>query len=253
MPPRSADVRAAYLAAEAPPRPLSMPIENSPEVPKQKSPVLGGWPFIAQRSAWAVYQTPREDAAAVALGAFEAGPRGKKYRGIARSWRSAWDRVVPFFAFSAPIRRAIYTTNAIESLNSTVRRAIRTRGHFPNDRAATKLIYLALRGVESKWRADRRPSGRRPAASSRWSSGTASWWRRRERPRGAGPVRRRSVVPPSGGAAARQARSGYALAVRGARRCRQRSPASVGQGRDTMASIGWPATAQPRVVHTRNY
>ena len=59
---------------------------------------------------------------------------------------------MPFFAFSAPIRRAIYTTNAIESLNSTVRRAIRTRGHFPNDRAATKLIYLALRGVESKWR-----------------------------------------------------------------------------------------------------
>ena len=51
-----------------------------------------------------------------------------------------------------PIRRAIYTTNAIESLNITVRRAVRTRGHFPNDRAATKLIYLALRGVERKWR-----------------------------------------------------------------------------------------------------
>ena len=74
-----------------------------------------------------------------------AGPWGEKYPGIARSWRSVWEQVVPFFAFSAPIRRAIYTTNAIESLNSTVRRAIRTRGHFPNDRAATKLIYLALR------------------------------------------------------------------------------------------------------------
>ena len=59
---------------------------------------------------------------------------------------------MPFFAFSVPIRRATYTTNAIESLNSTVRRAIRARGHFPTDRAATKLIYLALRGVESKWR-----------------------------------------------------------------------------------------------------
>ena len=70
-----------------------------------------------------------------------------------RSWRSAWEQVVPFFAFSQPIRRALYTTNAIESLNSTVRRAVRTRGHFPNDRAATKLIYLALRGVERKWRA----------------------------------------------------------------------------------------------------
>jgi putative transposase len=100
----------------------------------------------------AVYQAPTEAAASSALDAFEAGPWGQKYPGIARSWRSAWDRVVPFFAFSAPIRRAIYTTNAIESLNSTVRRAIRTRGHFPNDRAATKLIYLALRGVESKWR-----------------------------------------------------------------------------------------------------
>ena len=101
----------------------------------------------------AVYQAPTEDAAAAALDAFEAGPWGQKYAGIVRSWRSAWDRVVPFFAFSAPVRRAIYTTNAIESLNSTVRRAVRTRGHFPNDRAATKLIYLALRGVERKWRA----------------------------------------------------------------------------------------------------
>ena len=60
---------------------------------------------------------------------------------------------MPFFAFSAPIRRAIYTTNAIERQEQHGGRAIRTRGHFPNDRAATKLIYLALRGVERKWRA----------------------------------------------------------------------------------------------------
>ena len=60
---------------------------------------------------------------------------------------------MPFFVFSQPIRRAIYTTNAIESLNSTVRRAVRTRGHFPNDRAATKLLYLELRGVQRNWRA----------------------------------------------------------------------------------------------------
>ena len=101
----------------------------------------------------AIYQAPTEAAAAAALDAFDAGHWGQKYPGIARSWRSVWEQVVPFFAFSAPIRRAIYTTNAIESLNSTVRRAVRTRGHFPNDRAATKLIYLALRGVERKWRA----------------------------------------------------------------------------------------------------
>ena len=88
-----------------------------------------------------------------ALDALEAGPWGRKYPATPRSWRSAWEHVTPFFAFSEPIRRAIYTTNAIESLNSTVRRAVRTRGHFPNDRAATKLVYLALRGVQRKWRA----------------------------------------------------------------------------------------------------
>ena len=70
-----------------------------------------------------------------------------------RSWRSAWEHVVPFLAFSEPIRRASYTTNANESLNSTVRRAVRTRGHFPNDRAATKLTYLALRRLKLGWRA----------------------------------------------------------------------------------------------------
>ena len=100
-----------------------------------------------------VYRAPTQAAAEEALDAFEAGPWGEKYPAITRSWRSAWEHVVPFFAFSQPIRRAIYTTNAIESLNSTVRRAVRTRGHFPNDHAATKLIYLALRGVQRKWRA----------------------------------------------------------------------------------------------------
>ena len=78
---------------------------------------------------------------------------GDKYPAVGRSWRSAWEHVTPLFAFSEPIRRAIYTTNAIESLNSTVRRAVRTRGHFPNDCAATKLVYLALRAVQRKWRA----------------------------------------------------------------------------------------------------
>ena len=100
-----------------------------------------------------LYRAPTQAAAEAALDAFEAGPWGRKYPAIPRSWRSAWEHVTPFFAFSEPIRRAIYTTNAIESLNSTVRRAVRTRGHFPNDRAATKLVYLALRAVQRKWRA----------------------------------------------------------------------------------------------------
>ena len=100
-----------------------------------------------------IYRAPTAAAAAEALDAFEAGSWGERYPMIVRSWRTSWEQVVPFFAFSQPIRRAIYTTNAIESLNSVVRRAVRTRGHFPNDRAATKLIYLALRGVQRGWRA----------------------------------------------------------------------------------------------------
>ena len=102
----------------------------------------------------AIYQAPREAAVAAALDGFEAGHWGPKYPGIVRSWRASWDRVVPFFAFSAPLRRAIYTTNAIESLNSAVRCAIRTRGHFPNDRAATTLIYLARRRAKVAGTAD---------------------------------------------------------------------------------------------------
>ena len=100
-----------------------------------------------------IYRAPTAAAAEAALDALEAGPWGEKYPAIVKSWRSAWEHVVPFLAFSQPIRRAIYTTNAIESLNSTVRRAVRTRGHFPNDRAATKLIYLALRRLKRGWRA----------------------------------------------------------------------------------------------------
>ena len=100
----------------------------------------------------AIYQAENADAAESALEAFEASEWGRKYPNIAKSWRRRGDQVIPFFAFSASIRRAIYTTNAIESLNSTVRRAVRSKGHFPNDNAAKKLIYLALRGVAAKWK-----------------------------------------------------------------------------------------------------
>ena len=99
-----------------------------------------------------IYRAPTAEMAEEALDAFEEGDWGKKYPVIVRQWRRQWDRVIPFFGFSEPIRRAIYTTNAIESLNSTVRRAVKARGHFPSDRAAMKLIYLALRGVERKWK-----------------------------------------------------------------------------------------------------
>lgn len=100
----------------------------------------------------AIYQAPTADAALVALDDFKAGPWGKKYPAIVPLWRRQWDQVIPFFAFTEEVRRIIYTTNAIESLNSTLRTAIRSRGHFPNDEAATKLLYLALRGVSRKWK-----------------------------------------------------------------------------------------------------
>jgi len=103
-----------------------------------------------------IYQADTVEKAEEALDAFEAGAWGRKFEAIGRSWRRNWEQVIPFFAFSAPIRRVIYTTNAIESLNSTVRRAVRTRGHFPNERAAAKVIYLTLRKIERKWQ---RPQG----------------------------------------------------------------------------------------------
>src|SRR3546814_6451516 len=74
-----------------------------------------------------------------ALEAFEEGHWGQKYPAIAQSWRRHWDQVIPFFAFSEAIRRIIYTTNAIEALNSKLRRAVRTRGHLPGDRKSTRL------------------------------------------------------------------------------------------------------------------
>lgn len=99
-----------------------------------------------------IYQALDPTAANAALDAFDEGPWGRKYPAIAQSWRRNWEQVTPFFAFALPVRQMIYTTNAIESLNSEVRKAIRNKGHFPSDEAATKLIWLALRHIEAKWK-----------------------------------------------------------------------------------------------------
>src|SRR5919107_2852737 len=87
-----------------------------------------------------IYRTVDPVAAEAALMAFEAGPWGRKYAAIGPSWRRAWSEVVPFYAFPAEVRRMLYTTNAIEALNSKLRRAVRARGHFPTDEAALKLL-----------------------------------------------------------------------------------------------------------------
>jgi putative transposase len=85
------------------------------------------------------------------LEAFEAGAWGQKFPTVVASWRRAWTHVIPFFAFPPEVRRVIYTTNAIESVNARLRKIIKTRGHFPTDDAATKLIWLALRNITEDW------------------------------------------------------------------------------------------------------
>jgi transposase-like protein len=98
-----------------------------------------------------VYTAASETAALAALEAFAGGPWGAKYPTIVQSWRRAWAQVVPFYAFPPEVRRIVYTTNAIESLHMRLRKIIKTRGHFPSDEAATKLLWLALRNVMKNW------------------------------------------------------------------------------------------------------
>jgi putative transposase len=97
-----------------------------------------------------VYAAPTEEAGLAELDAFEA-KHAQRYPAIASSWRNNWERVRPFFDFPAELRKLIYTTNAIESLNFQLRKVTKAKGHFPSDEAATKLLYLALRNAEKKW------------------------------------------------------------------------------------------------------
>jgi transposase-like protein len=98
-----------------------------------------------------IYKASSAEAALAELEAFSQGPWGQKFPTVAAAWRRAWDRVIPFFAFPPAIRRVIYTTNAIESINARLRKIIKTRGHFPSDDAASKLIWLALRNITADW------------------------------------------------------------------------------------------------------
>jgi len=98
-----------------------------------------------------IYTAANAEAAQAELDAFEAGPWGKKFPTVVAAWRRAWSHVIPFFAFPPQIRRVIYTTNAIESVNARLRKIIKTRGHFPSDDAASKLVWLALRNITADW------------------------------------------------------------------------------------------------------
>jgi putative transposase len=114
-----------------------------------------GWQDRSQVAAALkpVYHAANAAEAEERLIEFEAGPWGKKYPIIAASWRRVWEHVIPFFDYPEEVRKIIYTTNAIESLNSQLRRRLKTKGHFPSDAAASKLMYLALREITKSWTA----------------------------------------------------------------------------------------------------
>jgi putative transposase len=99
-----------------------------------------------------IYRAKNAETANENLEAFAASEWGRKYPAIPGIWRRQWQQVIPFFAFPQAVRRIIYTTNAIESLNAKLRRAVKTRGHFPNDEAATKLLFLVLRNAAAAWK-----------------------------------------------------------------------------------------------------
>jgi len=98
-----------------------------------------------------IYTASSAEAALAELDAFERSSWGIKFPTVVAAWRRAWDKVIPFFAFPPEVRRVIYTTNAIESVNARLRKIIKTRGHFPSDDAAAKLIWLALRNITADW------------------------------------------------------------------------------------------------------
>jgi putative transposase len=98
-----------------------------------------------------IYTAASAEAASAALDALAAGPWGARFPTIVKAWRQAWTRIIPFFAFPPAIRRVIYTTNALESVHARLRKILKTRGHFPNDEAATRLIWLALRHITADW------------------------------------------------------------------------------------------------------
>jgi putative transposase len=99
----------------------------------------------------AIYRAESAQAAQDRLAAFEAKWEGR-YPAVGQGWRRAWEHVIPFFAFPPDIRKMIYTTNAVESLNRSLRKIIKTRGSFPSDEAAMKLLYLAIQNAGIHWR-----------------------------------------------------------------------------------------------------
>ena len=101
-----------------------------------------------------IYTAPNADAALDELDRFDA-EWGGRYPATVQAWRAAWPHVIPFLALPDELRKAVYTTNTIEGLHRQIRKAIKTRGHFPDEQAATKLIYLAIIKADAKWQRNR--------------------------------------------------------------------------------------------------
>jgi putative transposase len=101
-----------------------------------------------------IYTAANAEQAAVELERFD-DKWGERYPMIADAWRARWQHIVPFLALPQDLRTIVYTTNTIEAMHRHIRKAIKTRGHFPDEQAATKLIYLAIERAETKWRSAR--------------------------------------------------------------------------------------------------
>src|SRR5215218_669816 len=114
-----------------------------------------------------IYTAANADGALIELEAFEMTPLGKKYPSTVKAFRDAWERFTPFLAFPPALRRVIYTTNAIESLNYQLRKVSKNRGHFPNDAAVVKLLWLAICDIEDKRARDRAKERGLPADKRR--------------------------------------------------------------------------------------
>ena len=126
---------------------------------------------VARRDAGAVakqlkkvYTAVDADAALDALAEFAGSELGRKYPQAVRVFEDAWDRFTPYFAFTAPVRKLLYTTNGIESLNYQLRKVTKNRGHFPSDEAVVKLLWLAICNIEDKRARERAKERGRPSA-----------------------------------------------------------------------------------------
>jgi putative transposase len=129
-----------------------------------------------------IYTAPTADAAETALLEFAESDLGQRHGAVVATWQNAWERFTPFLAFPPAVRKIIYTTNAIESLNYQLRKIIKNRGHFPSDDAVIKLLWLAIRDIEDK-RARARakekgaPRDQRKAAGRLVEGATTQGWR----------------------------------------------------------------------------